>query len=86
MTDFAILYTPDAEADLDTLDRPIARQIVATIGKRLAVDPGKYGLPLRGSLKGRWKLRVGDYRVVFQVKKSEVLILRVGHREKIYDP
>ncbi len=44
-----------------------------------------YGEPLRKTLKGYWKLRAGDYRVVFKVVKDEVCILGIIHRKKVYD-
>lgn len=45
----------------------------------------KYGKPLRGSLKGYWKLRVGDIRVVFRIVKNEVEILGIIHRKMVYE-
>lgn len=47
-------------------------------------EPHKYGLPLRKSLKGYWKLRVGDYRVVFRIGDAEVFILGIRHRKDVY--
>ncbi|MBP7233389.1 MAG: type II toxin-antitoxin system RelE/ParE family toxin, partial [Syntrophaceae bacterium] len=43
-----------------------------------------YGEPLRKTLKGYWKLRVGDYRVVFKIIDSEVWILGIRHRKSVY--
>lgn len=54
------------------------------IEKRLQTEPEKYGKPLRGSLKGHWKLRAGDERVVFKFSKKEILILGIFHRKVIY--
>ncbi|MBS0154305.1 MAG: type II toxin-antitoxin system RelE/ParE family toxin [Nitrospira sp.] len=45
----------------------------------------KYGVPLQKTLKGYWKLRVGDYRVVYKLEKDGVLILAVRHRKTVYD-
>ena len=36
-------------------------------------------------LQGYWKLRVGDYRVVFKVEGAEVRNLGIGHRKHVYD-
>jgi len=44
--------------------------------------PHEYAEPLRKTLKGYWKLRVGDYRVVFRVDAEEILILSVQFRRK----
>lgn len=48
-------------------------------------SPERYGAPLRGSLKGYWKLRVGDYRVVFKVVGTEVWVLTILHRKEVYE-
>jgi mRNA interferase RelE/StbE len=40
-------------------------------------------LPLRRTLKGYWKLRVGDYRVVFEFDRSTIIVLGIGHRKDI---
>jgi mRNA interferase RelE/StbE len=51
------------------------------------VDPVAYGKPLRHSLKGRWRLRVGDWRVVYLVdqKKRVVTITAIRHRKDVYE-
>jgi addiction module RelE/StbE family toxin len=41
------------------------------------------GKPLRGKWKGVYSLRISDYRVLYQVKGSEVLLLVVCHRKKL---
>jgi len=41
--------------------------------------------PLRKSLRGYWKLRVGDYRVVFIIKGETVYILGIRNRKRIYE-
>jgi mRNA interferase RelE/StbE len=60
-------------------------RIKKAIETRLITEPHRYGEPLRKTLKGYWKLRVGDYRVVFKVVKHEVYILGIIHRKKVYD-
>jgi mRNA interferase RelE/StbE len=42
------------------------------------------GKPLRGEWKGVYSLRVGEYRVLYQVKGEEVLLLVIGHRKHVY--
>lgn len=61
--------------------RRVARQIEA----RLTASPEHFGAPLKGSLGGYWKLRVGDYRVVFKVDGNSVWILAVLHRRDVYE-
>ena len=50
-------------------------------------DPLKFGAPLRRSLAGFFKLRIGNYRIIYHVKKSEVIVLviAIGHRRQVYE-
>ncbi len=68
--------------DLRRLDPSVQRQIVRTLRKRLSADPKAYGEPLRGELAGLWKLRAGDYRVIYRMveQRVEVLVLKIGIR------
>ena len=45
------------------------------------------GKPLTANLAGLWSLRFGDYRAIYQIKQSEliILVLKLGHRKNIYD-
>ena len=65
---------------LNTADK---ETILKAVRKKLTIDPESYGKPLTGLLKGLWRLRVGDYRVVYRIIKSEivVLVIKVGIRK-----
>ena len=82
---YAILYHPEVEEDIKLLDRKQRKTIAKAIETRLGNEPGKYGKPLRGSLKGYWKLRVGDIRVVFKVVGNDLLILGIINRKIVYE-
>ena len=45
------------------------------------------GKPLTANLAGLWSLRFGDYRAIYQIKQSELIIfvLKLGHRKNIYE-
>jgi len=58
--------------------------IKRAIEDRLATQPETYGKPLRKTLKGYWKLRVGDYRIVFKVSSNSILIFGIIHRKEVY--
>ena len=74
---YELRYHPDVkETDIPLMDLRTRTRIMTV--------PHQYGEPLRKTLKGYWKLRVGDYRVVFKVVKSEVLILGIIHRKNVY--
>ena len=59
-------------------------RIGRAIETRLAISPERYGEPLAGSLQGYRKLRVGDYRVVFEVVANDVRIIAIIHRREVY--
>jgi mRNA interferase RelE/StbE len=44
------------------------------------------GKPLTGSLKGYWRYRVGDYRIICELRDEELLILviEIAHRREVY--
>jgi mRNA interferase RelE/StbE len=82
---YAIVYHPSvAGEDLPGLDKKALARIKRAIEERLMVAPQEYGEPLQRTLKGYWKLRVGDYRVVFMVRKAEITILGILHRKEVY--
>ncbi len=59
-------------------------RIRRAIEQRLTSEPSYYGEPLRHRLKGFWKLRVGDYRVIYRIEGPQVWIIRIGHRKEVY--
>ncbi|MFA5997766.1 MAG: type II toxin-antitoxin system RelE/ParE family toxin [Candidatus Paceibacterota bacterium] len=59
-------------------------EIRRAIETKLVSSPEVFGIPLRNTLKGYRKLRVGDYRVIFRVESKVVKIFAIGHRANIY--
>ena len=83
---FEIIYHPlVVHDDIPKLSREWKTKIRKAIEQRLTTHPETYGKPLRRSLKGYRKLRVGDYRVIFLLEKNTVKILVVQHRSIVYD-
>ncbi|MFZ6017356.1 MAG: type II toxin-antitoxin system RelE family toxin [Nitrospirota bacterium] len=82
---FDLRYHPDVkDIDLPRLDEKVRNRIKNAIESRLAIAPYQYGEPLKKTLKGYWKLRVGDYRAVFKIVKNEVWIFGIIHRRDVY--
>ena len=78
-------YHPDVKkSDLPKIDAKNKGMIKRAIEDRLATQPETYGKPLRKTLKGYWKLRVGDYRIVFKVSGNNIFIFGIIHRKKVY--
>jgi len=82
---YKLKYHPDVKrSDLPKIDVKNRGMIKRAIEDRLATQPEAYGKPLQRTLKGYWKLRVGDYRVVFKVSGDDILILGIIHRKEVY--
>lgn len=82
---FEIRYHTDVKAiDIPALNETLKKRIKNAIELRLMVAPQQYGEPLRKTLKGYWKLRVGDYRIVFKITGNEVWIFGIIHRKEVY--
>jgi mRNA interferase RelE/StbE len=83
---YTILYHPDiARRDLPRIALNVQSRIADALAVRLRGSPEKYGQPLRGTLGGYWKLRVGDYRAVFKIVGDEVWLLAILHRRQVYE-
>lgn len=86
---WTIEYDPRAEKDLRRLDKQVQKEILDYMDTRIAPadDPRAFGKPLRHSLKGLWRYRVMDYRVVCEIQDERlvVLVVAVGHRSKVYE-
>jgi len=77
-----------AKKQLARIDRQAARDIMSFLRERVATgeDPRRYGEPLKKDLSGFWKYRVGAYRIIADIQEDQivVLVLRIGHRSKVY--
>ncbi len=83
---FEARYTQQFLSDLQKLDPPVQRRILEAIETRLLIDPLKYSKKLVGKPgPGRWRFRVGDYRVRFDTEGGTLLFYRVRRRREIYE-
>jgi len=85
---WTIEITRTAEKQIKRLDRPGQQSIVRFLRDRLqpADNPRQWGKPLHGDQGGLWRYRIGDYRLICDIRdeKITVLVLRVGHRKDVY--
>lgn len=60
-----------------------------TIETRIATneDPRRFGKALKGNLRGLWRYRVGNFRIICRIEDEvlSVLVITIGHRRDIYD-
>ena len=81
---WTILYHHAVEEDLESVGPSAAKRIVRAIDTKLCSSPLDFGQPLSGNLANFRKLRVGDYRVVYQVCENAIVVyvLAVGGASK----
>ena len=74
--------------ELRDLGPSVAAEVIAYLDTRItgSVDPRQFGKPLRGTLKGFWRYRVRDYRILCRLEQGilTVVVISVGHRSKVY--
>ena len=85
---WTIEFDPRVEKDLRKIGPQAARRIRDYLRDRIAVleDPRQLGHPLKGQLAELWRYRIGDYRVVCELRDEVlvVLVVRIGHRKEVY--
>ena len=80
---YNIVYKKSVERDLKKLSKAEAAKILDQIDGELSRKPEASPI-LTGHFAGLRKYRIGDYRVIYAILGSDVLILRVGHRREVY--
>ena len=80
---FSVRIKASAAKELAAIDATNRQRLVAAIDA-LAMDPLR-GQALKGGLTGLRRIRVGDFRVVYEVRQTEVVVLVVcvGHRREV---
>lgn len=68
--------------DFKKIEKTDQLRIIKTIRKKLTTKPEEFGKPLAGELKGYWKLRIGEYRVIYEIEKDKIIVyvIMVGYR------
>lgn len=85
---WTIEYSDVARNQLRKLDKPSARRILDYMDQRIAPleDARSVGKRLRGPLGAFWRYRVGEYRIICELRDAtlRVLVVRVGNRKDVY--
>ncbi|RNF41215.1 type II toxin-antitoxin system RelE family toxin [Planococcus salinus] len=86
---YTVRFSDVALKKLKKMDRYQASLLIGWIEKNLvnSSDPRSQGKPLVANHKGKWRYRVGDYRILALIEDEEIVItvIDVGHRKDIYD-
>jgi len=76
-----------SEKELSKLDKETQIKITNFLLKlEKSANPRESGRPLKGDLGLFWRYRIGDYRIISQIKDATVtvFVLSVGHRKEVY--
>jgi mRNA interferase RelE/StbE len=84
---YKVLWDDAAIADLKYIDKATARKLIKKTTEHLSKEPERLGKPLTGNLKGLFHYRLGDYRIIYEVHKKEIVIIivKIGHRRDVYN-
>ena len=89
MKTWKLLTSKNFDKQIKTLDRETQKRILAFLKKRviIAENPRILAKPLSGSLRGYWRFRVGDYRIIADIQEEilTVVALDLGHRKEVYN-
>ena len=81
-----IEYTETARKQLKKLDKTMQKRILDYMDEvALLENPRSRGKALVENMRGLWRYRVGDYRVICEIQESRIIIsvLKIGHRKNI---
>jgi len=83
---YRVTLAPPAARQLRKFDPDARRRLQAAI-ELLAIDPRPPAATRLVGGSGEWRVRTGNYRIVYEINDNElvVLVLRMGHRREIYD-
>lgn len=83
---YKVKVTREAERDLEEISPEIARRLLALAAKKLSAAPDYFGEPLKGAEGRLWKMKPGDYRILYLVdfKGRIVHLIAIRHRKDVY--
>lgn len=85
---YKVVFKPQVVKQMAKLDHYTQKMIKNWMDKNIVncEDPRAHGKALQGDLKGLWRYRVGDYRIIADIQDDElvILLLNIGHRREIY--
>ena len=82
---YQIEFKPSAAKYLKKLPTEAQKSITQCLN-RLAVDPLPPGVEKLEGIKDIYRIRVGDYRIIYSIKQElvKIIVIRIGHRREIY--
>jgi len=86
MAKWNLVFDSSAEKDFKKLDKKLKERIVEKLDWLSKNFDNLIPLPLTGEWRGFFKLKIGDWRVIYKVNwdKNQIIVYAIGHRKKIY--
>lgn len=85
---YRVIISSKAQKQAKKLNKKIAHRIINWLIDNIdnTTNPRQHGKALTGHLKGFWRYRVGDYRIICDIKDDELIILAItiAHRREVY--
>jgi mRNA interferase RelE/StbE len=85
---YSVIFSKDAAKQMTKLDKSVSALIYKWVAKHLdgIPNPRTHGKALVGDKKGRWRYRVGSYRLLADIQEQNIVIVivAVGHRSEVY--
>jgi mRNA interferase RelE/StbE len=80
---YNIIYKKSVQRDLKKLSKAEAHRVLNQVEEELSENADTHPI-LKGQFAGLRKYRIGDYRVIYAILGTDVLVLRIGHRKDVY--
>ena len=80
---YKLIFSKDALKSVRKLDTITKKRLGKKL-KEYTKDPLRYAKKLTDSKIGSYRWRIGNYRIVFDLKRNKIQILQIGHRKEIY--
>ena len=80
---YSVVYKNSVHRDLKKLSKAEVSRILDQVEQELTKKPESYPV-LKGQFAGLRKYRIGDYRVIYALVGTDILVLRIGNRRDVY--
>ena len=82
---YRIVFTKQAKKDIDALEASVKRQLYKKLMQMKSLSSiSSVAKKLHNSDLGEYRLRIGNYRLIFDLDRSIIVVLRVKHRKDVY--
>lgn len=87
MTQWTVVVPAGVAKTLEKLDKPVRLRLIELIDSLETGNPRDKGKGLTANQAGKWRYRVGDYRLIVDIADQilTITLVKVAHRSKVYD-